>query len=128
VLHSNLGLTVFVKHQVNWLNRFRSLPSGKGKKKQLKGRDLIVFSVFAPTTAKVFRHSFSFHRKYMPHRIYRGTKAYFIRSPHPCLCRGPPSGHASPLGYFDRVIFNYKPSAGRREPGTWDAGQTGKPK
>jgi hypothetical protein len=40
----------------------------------------------------------------MPHRIYRGTKVYFIRSPHPRLCRGPPSGHASPLGYFDRVI------------------------
>jgi hypothetical protein len=50
----------------------------------------------------------------MPHRIYRGTKVYFIRSPHPCLYRGPPSGHASPLGYFDRVIFlNYKGSAGR---------------
>jgi hypothetical protein len=41
----------------------------------------------------------------MPHRIYRGTKVYFINSPHPCLYRGPPSGHASPLGYFDRVIF-----------------------
>jgi hypothetical protein len=40
----------------------------------------------------------------MPHRIYRGTKVYFIRSPHPCLCRGPLSGHANPLGYFDRVI------------------------
>jgi hypothetical protein len=38
---SNLGLTVFVKHQVNWLNRFCSLPSGKGKKKkeQLKGKN-----------------------------------------------------------------------------------------
>jgi hypothetical protein len=33
VIVSNLGLTVFVKHQVNWLNRFHSLPSGKGKKK-----------------------------------------------------------------------------------------------
>jgi hypothetical protein len=32
VLISNLSLTVFVKHQINWLNRFRSLPSGKGKK------------------------------------------------------------------------------------------------
>jgi hypothetical protein len=32
VLVSNLGLTVFVKHQVNWLNRFHSLPSGKDKK------------------------------------------------------------------------------------------------
>jgi hypothetical protein len=41
----------------------------------------------------------------MPHRIHRGTKVYSIRSPHPCLFRGPPSGHANPLGYFDRVIF-----------------------
>jgi hypothetical protein len=61
--------------------------------------------------------------------IYRGTKVYFIRSPHPHLCRFSPSGHASPLGYFDRVIFfNYKPSSGRGEPGTWVAGQTGKSK
>jgi hypothetical protein len=54
----------------------------------------------------------------MPHRIYRGTKVYFIRSPYPCLYRGPPSGHASPLGYFNRVIFiNYKCSADRGELG-----------
>jgi hypothetical protein len=39
----------------------------------------------------------------MPHRIYRGIKVHFIRSPHLHLCRGPPSGHASPLGYFDGV-------------------------
>jgi hypothetical protein len=35
VLVSNLGLTVFSKHQVNWLNRF--CPQGK-KKKQLKAK------------------------------------------------------------------------------------------
>jgi hypothetical protein len=34
VLVSNLGLTVFVKHQVIWLNRFQSLPTGKRKKKK----------------------------------------------------------------------------------------------
>jgi hypothetical protein len=34
VLVSNLGLTVFIKHQINWLNRFCSLPSGKEKKKK----------------------------------------------------------------------------------------------
>jgi hypothetical protein len=39
VLVSNLGLTVFVKHQINWLNRFCSLPSGKEKKNQLKGKN-----------------------------------------------------------------------------------------
>jgi hypothetical protein len=32
--------------------------------------------------------------------------------------RGSPSGHSSPLGYLDRVIFfNYKHSAGRGELG-----------
>jgi hypothetical protein len=39
VIVSNLGLTVFVKHQIHWLNRFHSLPSGKEKKKQLKGKN-----------------------------------------------------------------------------------------
>jgi hypothetical protein len=43
VLLSNLGLTAFVKHQVNWLNRFCSLPSG-GKKKRQNHRSLF----FAP--------------------------------------------------------------------------------
>jgi hypothetical protein len=33
---SNLCLTVFVKHQVNWLNRFQSLPSEKERKKKKK--------------------------------------------------------------------------------------------
>jgi hypothetical protein len=40
----------------------------------------------------------------MLHRIYSRTKVYFIRSPHTQFCRGPPSGHVSPLGYFERVI------------------------
>jgi hypothetical protein len=47
VLVSNLGLTVFVKHQVNWLNRFLSLPSGKEKKKIVK-RQKPQVSVFCP--------------------------------------------------------------------------------
>jgi hypothetical protein len=51
VLVSNLGLTVFVSIWLNWLNRFSSLPPG-GKKKQLKGRDLMVFSVFVPYHSK----------------------------------------------------------------------------
>jgi hypothetical protein len=52
VLVSNLGLTVFVKHQINWLNRFRSLPSGKEKeKKQLKGKNLRS-PFFAPYQSK----------------------------------------------------------------------------
>jgi hypothetical protein len=58
VIISNLGLTVFVKHQINWLNRFRSLPSGKEKKKQLKGKSLR--SPFLPLTgAKASRCSLS---------------------------------------------------------------------
>jgi hypothetical protein len=47
----------------------------------------------------------SFHRKYTPHRIYRGTKFYLIGSPYPHLHKGPSSGHVSPLGYSDRVLF-----------------------
>jgi hypothetical protein len=46
VLVSNLGLTVFVKHQINWLNRFHSLPSGKEKK--IVKRQKPQVSVFAP--------------------------------------------------------------------------------
>jgi hypothetical protein len=60
VIVSNLGLTVFVKHQINWLNMFRSLPSGKEKKKQLKGKNLKSSPFFLPPTgAKAFRHSHS---------------------------------------------------------------------
>jgi hypothetical protein len=55
VLVSNLGLTVFVKHQVNWLNRFHSLPSGKEKKKTkktVKRQKPLIFSIFAPFQSK----------------------------------------------------------------------------
>jgi hypothetical protein len=53
VLVSNLGLTVFVKHQVNWLKRFCSLPSGKQKKKKpVKRQKPQVFSIFAPYQSK----------------------------------------------------------------------------
>jgi hypothetical protein len=97
VIVSNLGLTVFVKHQVNWLNRFCSLQKGKNRRSP--------FLPLSGVKASRGSHSLLSYKAYMPHRIYRGTKVYFIRSPHPCLYRGPPSGHASPLGYFDRVIF-----------------------
>jgi hypothetical protein len=57
VLISILGLTVFVKYQINWLNRFHSLPSGKEKDKNLRS------SPFLPLTrAKAFR--LSFHKKH----------------------------------------------------------------
>jgi hypothetical protein len=87
VLLSNLGLTAFVKRQVKWLNRFRSLPSGKEKQKTKKTvkrqrpQGLLHFLPLIAATA--FSCSLSFHRKYMPHRIYRGTEVYFIRSLHP---------------------------------------------
>jgi hypothetical protein len=66
VLLSNLGLTAFVKHQVNWLNRFCSLPSG-GKKKKAKPQ----VSVFCPLPEQKppnslsFSVSLSFHRKHI---------------------------------------------------------------
>jgi hypothetical protein len=114
----NLGLTVFVKHQVNWLNRFCSLPSGKEKTKQLKGKNLKKNLCFCPLPEQKPPEcscSFSFHRKHICLTGYIGGQKFtFIRSPHPYFYRGPSSGHASPLGYFDRVyFFNYKRSAGR---------------
>jgi hypothetical protein len=90
------------------------------KKKQLKGKNLrSPFFCPLPEQKPPDALTLSFHKKaYMPHRVYRGTKVYFIRSPHPCLYRGPPSGHTNPLGYFDRVIFfNYNHSADRGELG-----------
>jgi hypothetical protein len=107
VLVSNLGLTVFVKHQVNWLNRFHSLPSGKEKKQQLKGKNLR--SPFLPPTgAKASRCSLSlsFHKKHICLTGYIGEqKSTSSGVPIHASNRGPPSGHANPLGYFDRVIF-----------------------
>jgi hypothetical protein len=65
VLVSNLGLTVFVKHQVNWLNRFHSLPSGKEKKKTAK-RQKPQVSIFAPYQSKSLQMlSLSFHKKHV---------------------------------------------------------------
>jgi hypothetical protein len=66
VLVSNLGLTVFVKHQINWLNRFRTLPSGKGKKKKLKGKNLrSPFFGLLPEQKPPDALSLSFHRKHI---------------------------------------------------------------
>jgi hypothetical protein len=50
VLVSNLGLTVFVKHQINWLNRFSSLSSGKEKKTVKRQKPQV--SIFAPYQSK----------------------------------------------------------------------------
>jgi hypothetical protein len=77
VLVSSLGLTIFVKHQVNWLNRFRSLPSGKEKKKQLKGKNLRYSPFLLLTGAKASRcslssHSLSFHKKHVCLTAYIG--------------------------------------------------------
>jgi hypothetical protein len=85
VLVSNLGLTVFVKHQINWLNRFHSLPSGKEKKTVKRPKPQV--SLFAPYQSKSLQMlslSLSFHRKHICLTGYiGGTKVYFIKSPHP---------------------------------------------
>jgi hypothetical protein len=75
VLVSNLGLTVFVKHQVNWLNRFHSLPSGKEKKKQLKGKNLRSSS-FLPLTEQKPPNALalSFHKKHVCLTRYIGRQ------------------------------------------------------
>jgi hypothetical protein len=51
LLVSNLGLIVFVKHLVKLVKLVRQIPQPslrEKKKKKLKGRDLTVFSIFAP--------------------------------------------------------------------------------
>jgi hypothetical protein len=117
VLVSNLGLTVFVKHQINWLNRFRSLPSG-GKKKKTVKRQKPQVSVFLPLTrAKASRCSLSFHRKHICLTGYIGEqKSTSSRVPI----------HASTgvlllamqaLLVTLILLFNYKCSAGRGELG-----------
>jgi hypothetical protein len=101
MLFSNLGLTAFVRHLVDLLSRFQSLPSGE---KNVKGiKTSTVFSFFVPYHSKkqYLQMLPLFSKKvYISHRIYRETKVYIIKSPQPCLHRGPPSGHESPLGYF----------------------------
>jgi hypothetical protein len=64
VLVSNLGLTVFVKNQGNWLNRFCSLPSGGKKKEQLKD---LRFPSFCPLPEQKPPDalSLSFHKKHI---------------------------------------------------------------
>jgi hypothetical protein len=86
VLVFNLGLTAFVKHLVKLVKQGPQSALREQKRKIVKrDRDLTVsvflFSFFfSLTTAKAFRCSLFFHTKYMPHRTYRGTEVYFIRS------------------------------------------------
>jgi hypothetical protein len=86
--------------KVLWLSRFQGLPLGR-KKKTVKGIDtLMVFSSFSPYCCKKKKQKTKNKKKNK-----RGTKVYLIKSTHSCLYRGPPSGHVSPLGYFDTVAF-----------------------
>jgi hypothetical protein len=118
VIVSNLGLTIFVKYQVNWLNRFCSLPSGK-EKKLLKGKNLRS-PFLPPTEAKASRCSLalSFHKKHICLTGYIGGQT--------STSSGVPI-HASKgvlllamqalLVTLIELFFNYKHSAGRRELG-----------
>jgi hypothetical protein len=45
--------------------------------------------------------SLSFQKKHICLTGYVGGQ----KSTSSGVCRGPPSGHASPLGYFDRIIL-----------------------
>jgi hypothetical protein len=68
VIISNLPLTVFVKHQVNWLNRFHSLLSGKEKKKKKTvKRQKPQVSVFLPLPEQKPSDALtpSFHKKHI---------------------------------------------------------------
>jgi hypothetical protein len=83
---------------VNWFNRFHSLPSRNRKKKKVKEIETSRSSPFfciLPQQKPSDTPSFFIKKIHTPHRIYRGTKVYLIRSPCPC----------PPLVYYDRVIF-----------------------
>jgi hypothetical protein len=69
-------------------------------------------------------------KKYMSHRIYRegGTKFYLIRSPCSCLHGVLSLAMQALLVTLIELFLNYKPSAGRGEPGTWVTRQTTKSK
>jgi hypothetical protein len=64
----------------------------------------------------------------MPHRIYRGTEVYSSGVPIHTSARVFPMAMQALLVTLIELFLNYKPSAGREEPGTWVTGQTGKSK
>jgi hypothetical protein len=114
VLVSNLGLTIFVKQLVKLVKQvLRPALRKRKKKKQLKVRDLTVFSVFAPYCSKSFRHSLSFHKKHICLTGYiRGQKSTSSGVPIHASTGILPLAMQVLLVTLIELFLNYKPSAG----------------
>jgi hypothetical protein len=112
-----------------WLSRFCPHEG----KKRVKGIETsMVLSVFVPYCRKkknAFRHSLSFHRKYIGLIGYiGGQKSTSSGVPIHASAGVLPLAMQALLVTLIELFLNYKPSAGRGEPGTWVARQTGKSK
>jgi hypothetical protein len=70
------------------------------------------------TGAKAFRSTLSFHRKYMPHMIYRGQKSISSGVPIQASAGVLPLAMQALLVTLLELFLNYKTSAGRGESGT----------
>jgi hypothetical protein len=100
------------------LNRFYSLTSGKRKIK--KKQDLMVFK---PSDA------LSLHKKHIClTRYIGGQKSNSSGVPIHAFAGVLPLATQALLVTLIELFLNYKPSAGRGEPGTWVSGQTSKSK
>jgi hypothetical protein len=76
-----------------------------------------------------FRHSLSFHRKYIHFTGYIGGQKSISSGVPVYTSAGVfPLAMQAPLVTLIELFSNYKPSAGRGKTGTWVARQTGKSK
>jgi hypothetical protein len=128
VLVSNLGLTVFVKHPVNWLNKFAACPQGKKKKTVKKQRPQGLLH-FCPLPQQKPSDTLSSYKKYICLTGYiRGQKSTSSGVPIHASAGVLPLVMQALLVTLTELFLNYKPLAGKGEPGTWITGQTGKSK
>jgi hypothetical protein len=118
VLVSNLGLTVFVKHQVNWLNRFCSLPSGGEKQLKDKNCRSPFFAPYWSKSLQMLSLSLSFYRKHICLTGYIGEqKSTSSRVPIHAFTGVLLLAMQALLVTLIELFFNYKHSAGGRELG-----------
>jgi hypothetical protein len=107
--------------------RFYSLLSGKERKKKVKRQRPYRFLPL--TTAKAFRCTLSFHKKHVCFTGYiGGQKSTSSGVPIHASAGVLPLVMQALLVTLTELFLNYKPLAGKGEPGTWITGQTGKSK
>jgi hypothetical protein len=130
VLVSNLGLTAFVKHLVKPVKQvLQSALRKQTNKKQLKGRDLSGLVHFCPLAQeKPSDAPCLFIENICLTGYIRGQKSTSSGVPVHVSAGPLPMAMQALLVTLIELFLNYKTSAGRGEPGTWVAGQTGKSK